>query len=43
MMEMWQGLSHEAILSMPSGRRRRFIQKKIDLEKKRAADAKVKK
>jgi hypothetical protein len=34
-MEMWKGLSYEAAMSIPMTRRRRFITKKIDLEKQR--------
>lgn len=36
-MEVWQGLSYDAILSMPTTRRQRLIAKKDELEKKRAS------
>jgi hypothetical protein len=34
-MEMWRGLPYESAMRIPTSRRRRFIQKKIDLEHKR--------
>lgn len=39
-MEMWQGLSYEAILSMPYTRRQRLMAKKDALERKRASRSK---
>lgn len=36
-MESWKGVGYESIMSMPSTRRMRLIQKKTDLEKKREA------
>lgn len=35
-MEVWPGLSEDKILDMPSTRRQRLMQKKFDLEKRRA-------
>lgn len=34
-MEVWPGLDYDAILDMPSTRRQRLMQKKMDLEKRR--------
>lgn len=34
-MEVWQGLTYDAILAMPTTRRHRLIKKKADLERKR--------
>lgn len=34
-MEMWRGLTYESAMSIPMTRRRRFIQKKVDLERQR--------
>ena len=31
-MEVWEGLSYDAILSMPSTRRQRLMHMKVDLE-----------
>jgi hypothetical protein len=39
-MEMWQGLSYDAILTMPYTRRQRLMAKKDELEKKRASRSK---
>lgn len=39
-MEVWQGLSYDAILSMPFTRRQRLMVKKDELERKRAAKSK---
>lgn len=41
-MELWQGLSYDAILSIPTTRRQRLMQKKADLERKRAEAARKK-
>jgi len=41
-MEMWQGSSYDMILDMPSTRRQRMMLKKVELEKKRAAQSKSK-
>jgi hypothetical protein len=35
-MEVWSGLSYDAILAMPSTRRQRLMNMKVDLEKRRA-------
>jgi hypothetical protein len=34
-MEVWAGLSYDAIMDMPSTRRQRLIRKKVELETKR--------
>lgn len=34
-MEVWKGLSCHDIMSLPFSRRRRLIQKKIDIERER--------
>lgn len=36
-MESWKGVDYDAIMSIPSTRRMRLIQKKSDLEKRREA------
>jgi len=37
-MEVWQGLSYESLMGMPITRRRRLLQRKLDLEKQRKAE-----
>lgn len=34
-MESWHGLSYESVMSIPTTRRRRLLNKKIDLERRR--------
>lgn len=40
-MEMWQGLSYDAAMSIPMSRRRRFMQRKEDLERRRESEHKA--
>ena len=40
-MEMWKGLSYDAIMDIPTTRRHRLILKKVDLEKRREEQRKA--